>query len=72
MNIKNLYRYSINEGDFGGIVIANTLDEATEKVRKKYGNMNKYGSANEIVVWEFLNDDYYDSENKDVVECYGF
>ncbi len=72
MNIKNLYRYSINEGDFGGIVIANTLDEATEKVRKKYGNMNKYGNANEIVVWEFLNDDYYDSENKDVVECYGF
>ena len=70
--MKNLYRYSINEGDFGGIVIANTLKEATEKVRKKYGNTNKYGNVNEIVVWEFLNDDYYDVENKDVVECYGF
>ena len=65
MSVKNLYRYSINEGGFGGIVIANTLDEAVEKVRKKYG------SANEIAVWEFLNDDYYDEENKDVVECYG-
>ena len=63
--MKNLYRYSINEGDFGGVVIANSLDEATEKVKKKYGN------AEEIAVWEFLNDDYYDSENKDVVECYG-
>ena len=65
MNVKNLYRYSINEGDFGGVVIANSLDEATEKVKKKYGN------AEEIAVWEFLNDDYYDRENKDVVECYG-
>ena len=69
--MKNLYRYSINIGEFGGVVIAGTIDEATEKVRKKYGNTNKYGEVNEIVVWDFLNDDYYDSENKDVVECYG-
>jgi hypothetical protein len=69
--MPNLYRYSINEGSFGGVVLAGTLDEAAGKVKKKYGNTNKYGEANEIAVWDFLNDDYYDSENKDVVECYG-
>ena len=63
--MKNIYRYSINEGDFGGVVMANNLDEATERVAKKYG------SQKEILVWEFLNDDYYDGENKDVIECYG-
>ena len=69
--MKNLYRYSINIGELGGVVIAGTIDEATEKVRKKYGNTNKYGEVNEIVVWDFLNDDYYDENHKDVVECYG-
>ena len=63
--MKNIYRYSVNEGGFGGVVIADTLDEAAKRVKKKYGN------ANEIVVWEFLNDDYYDEKNKDVIECYG-
>lgn len=63
--MTNLYRYSINEGSFGGVVLAGTLDEAAGKVKKKYGN------ASEIVVWEFLNDDYYDEKNKDVIECYG-
>lgn len=69
--MKNLYRYSINIGELGGVVIAGTIDEATEKVRKKYGNVNKYGEVNEIVVWDFFNDDYYDENHKDVVECYG-
>lgn len=63
--MENLYRYSINAGGFGGIVIANSLDEATEKVK------NKYRNAEEIAVWKFLNDDYYDEDNRDVVECYG-
>lgn len=65
INVGNLWRYSINEGDFGGVVIAETLDKAAEKVTKKYGNKGN------IDVWMVKNDDFYDKENKDVIECYG-
>lgn len=71
IRLGNLWRYSINTGELGGVVIADCLEEAYNKVQKKYGNENKYGNKNEIEVWNFLNDDYYDKENKDVVECYG-
>ncbi len=65
IRLGNLWRYSINEGDFGGIVVAETLDKAAEKVIKKYGNKGT------IDMWMFKNDDFYDKENKDVIECYG-
>lgn len=69
LRVENLYRYTT--GTFGGVVIADCLEEAYNKVKKKYGDQNKYGNKNEIEVWEFKNDDYYDKNNKDVVECYG-
>lgn len=65
IRLGNLWRYSINEGDFGGIVIAETLDKAAKKVTKKYGNKGA------IDVWMVKNDDFYDKDNKDVIECYG-
>ena len=65
LRVEKLWRYSINEGDFGGVVIAENLNEATEKVVKKY----KDGKM--IDVWMVKNDDFYDKENKDVIECYG-
>lgn len=65
LRVEKLWRYSINEGDFGGVVIAENLNEATEKVVKKY----KDGKI--IDVWMVKNDDFYDKENKDVIECYG-
>lgn len=71
LRVENLWRYSINIGELGGVVIADCLEEAYNKVKKKYGDQNKYGNKNEIEVWEFKNDDYYDKNNKDVVECYG-
>ena len=71
LRVENLWRFSINTGELGGVVIADCLDEAYNKVKKKYGDQNKYGNKNEIEVWEFKNDDYYDRDNKDVVECYG-
>ena len=60
----SIWRYSINDGEFGGIVLANTIREAEEKVRKKY-------SDEEIKIWRMINDDYFDTENPDVWECYG-
>ena len=71
LRVENLWRFSINTGELGGVVIADCLEEAYNKVKKKYGDQNKYGNKNEIEVWEFKNDDYYDRDNKDVVECYG-
>lgn len=60
-----IWRYSVNKGEFGGIVFADTIELAEEKVRKKYGN-------EEICMWRIINDDYFDTENPDVWECYGF
>lgn len=71
LRVENLWRYSINTGELGGVVIADCLEEAYNKVKKKYGELDKHGDKNEIEVWEFKNDDYYDKNNKDVVECYG-
>ena len=65
IRLGDLWRYSINEGEFGGIVVAKNLNEATEKVVKKY----KDGKT--IDVWTVKNDDFYDEKNKDVIECYG-
>ena len=62
--LNNIWRYSINLGDFGGIVIADTAESAEEKVRKKY-------NVREICVWKMMEDDYFDENNTDVLECYG-
>lgn len=59
-----IWRYTINNGEIGGIVYADTMEEAEDKVRKKYPNK-------EINVWRMINDDYFDTENPDVWECYG-
>ena len=69
--MENLWRYSINMGELGGVVIADCLEDAYSKVKKKYGSKNKYGNENEIEVWSFLEDGYYDKDNEDVIECYG-
>ena len=63
--MENIYRYSINNGEYGGIVFADTIESAKEKVSKKYNN-------EEICVWGILSDDYFDVDNPDVWECYGF
>lgn len=62
--LNKVWRYSVNEGEYGGIVLADTIDFACEKVYKKYGN-------EEFCVWEMTKDDYFDTDNPDVFECYG-
>lgn len=59
-----IWRYSINEGEYGGVVFADTFESAEAKVKNKYPNK-------EICVWRMINDDYFDKENPDVWECYG-
>lgn len=62
-----VWRYSINEGEYGGIVYANSYESAMEKVKNKYKGYND----EEICVWRVIGDDYFDTENPDVWECYG-
>lgn len=65
MMLELLWRYSINDGEYGGLVIATSEEEAYKKVNKKYGR-------NDFAVWKMSNDDYFDSENADVLEIYGY
>ena len=61
--LQNIWRYSINMGDCGGIVIADTVESAEQKVRQKYND-------GEMCVWRVTDDDYFDVNNSDVFECY--
>lgn len=65
-----IFRYSIQLGTFGGVVLAETQDDAFRKVENKYYN-DGY-EMSDILVWEFANDDYFDAANPDVIECYGY
>ena len=66
----NIYRYSINEGDVGGIVFADNKETAEQKVKAKYKDRFNFRS-DELLVWDVHQDDYYDMENPEVLECYG-
>ena len=68
--LKNIWRYSVNEGDAGGIVIAENKNEAYRKIFNKYKDFNGNEKA-EITVWKATDDDYYDKDYEDVLECYG-
>ena len=63
-NIENLYRWCDNYG--GGLVIASSEEEAREKLIKKYDN-----SRGELIIWPWTNDDYFDKDNRDVIDIYG-
>ena len=63
--LNNIWRYSINEGDYGGVVFSETKEGAINKVRQKYKN-------GDILVWLMTNDDYFDEQHQDVLECYGY
>ena len=58
------WRYSVNDGSYGGIVYAISLEDAEVKLRNKYNEDN-------IKVWQMIDDDYFDVNNPDVLECYG-
>lgn len=63
-NLNNLYRWCDAYG--GGLVIANSLEDAEDKLVKKYGEERK-----DFIIWELTNDDYYDDEHPDVFDIYG-
>lgn len=65
IDFNDLYRWCDDYG--GGLVIASSMEEALEKLKKKYGDEER----TEFIVWLWKNDDFYDKDNKDVLDIYG-
>lgn len=66
------FRYSINSGETGGIVMAINSFEAKMKIAR-YHEAKGYSFDWENVtvdVWEWSEDDYYCPEEPDVFNCY--
>lgn len=60
------YRWCDDFG--GGIVVAFSVEDAREKLKKKYQAM---GDRNgEFKIWPWENDDYYDKNNPCVFDIY--
>ena len=67
INSRCVWRYSLNFGEYGGLVFASSKENATEKILKKYGEKYKEFYLD---IWEWENDDYFDKNNLDVFELY--
>lgn len=65
---KKLWRYSINDGEHGGIVYSDTKQEAEGKIISAYNEWNF--NVETLIIWKLINDDYFDNKYKDVFECY--
>lgn len=65
-NLNNLYRWCDAYG--GGIVIASSLIEAQEKLEKMFGENR---DANEVIIWAWHLDEYFDKDNPHVLDIYG-
>lgn len=65
-NLNNLYRWC--DGYGGGIAIANSINEAREKVERA---LSEERDADKVIVWPWHLDDYFDEENPDVLDVYG-
>lgn len=66
--LDKIWRYSINIGEYGGIVLADTAKEAREKIKKSW---KREKNITHLGIWKMDEDDYFDEENPDVFECYG-
>lgn len=60
---KQVFYYTINQGENGGVVIASNIKEATRKLNAKYGDKD-------IEVWIYNEDPAWDSQFADVHERY--
>ena len=63
---RKFYRWSSDLS--GGVVIATSVEDALDKLKKKYADvMEKIG---DVAIWPWEDDDYYDAENPDVFDVY--
>ena len=68
----HLFRYSIKDGEAGGIIIASSREKAETFMKQKYLNdFKKEISCGDFSIWSFKEDDYNDEDHPEVIECYG-
>lgn len=69
--LENIWRYSLNNGECGGIVVASTQKEAEQKVKEMYEYWNEDLEKEDVVkVWKVILDDDYSKDYPDVLEIY--
>lgn len=67
-----IYRYSINWGETGGIVIATDEYDAKRKIKFYHETMCKFDfnfDEDELSIWEWQDDDYYNIICPYVINC---
>lgn len=69
--LENIWRYMINAAEAGGIVIANSQEEAKQKVIGMYKDIDKWKVGDVIDVRQMISDDYYSNVYPDILEVYG-
>jgi hypothetical protein len=62
--LDKLWRYCENETSHGGIVYADTKEEAMQKLHKSYP------SITDFEIWKLTEDDFFDRQNPNVWELY--
>ena len=65
MDLDKIYRWCDPYG--GGIVFAESYEDAQNKLTRMLGSSR---FVEEIIIWPWLNDDYFDKENPDVFDIY--
>ncbi len=65
VDIKRFWRFTYC-GGYGGMVLADTKEEAMSKLQAKYGEKE----TTDMLVWAWESDDYYDAENPDILNIY--
>lgn len=65
---KKAFRYSINGGEHGGIIIVTGKEEATKALEQRYDPQYKTGY--EAAVWSVEEDEFYEPDYPEVLECY--
>jgi len=70
--MEKIWKYTVNEEECGGIVVADSREEAEKKVRERYGDWHGVGSSiqPEIIVWKAVEDACYCADHPDVLEVY--
>lgn len=65
-SVRRVYRWSSDLS--GGIVIATSMDDALNKLEKKYADVRE--KIRDFAIWLWEDDDYYDEANPDVFDIY--
>ena len=65
MDLDKIYRWCDPYG--GGLIIAESYEDAQNKLTQMLGSSR---FVEEIIIWPWLDDDYFDKENPDVFDIY--